>query len=162
MVALENPDANSCFGCGPANTRGLKLRFERVEGADGTAELRTIFRPGTDETGWPGLFHTGLHFTVLYEVSYWTALELGGRLMVSTGPGTYAHRRLPRAGGLYIARARLGPSVAEGLTVEATTESEEGKPCGTLRTFWRPVERAEIERAGLTLPSYLVDEIRPA
>jgi hypothetical protein len=162
MVELENPAENTCFGCGPANARGLRLRFERRASADGVPELRSIFRPGADETGWPGLFHAGLHFTVLYEVSYWTALELSGRLMVSTGPGTYAHRRLPRVGGLYLARARLGPSTPEGLRVDASTESEAGKPCGTLTTFWRPVERVEIERAGLDLPGYLLDTIPPA
>ncbi len=159
MVALENPPENGCFGCGPANERGLKLRFERVELPDGTAELRTFFRPEPNETGWPGLFHTGLHFTVLYEVSYWSALELSGRLMVSTGPGTYEHRRLPRVGRLHIARGRLGSRGPEGLEVEARSESEDGKPCGSLRTFWRPVERAEIERAGLALPSYLLEAI---
>ncbi len=159
MVELENPPENRCFGCGPANPRGLRLRFERVEDADGSRELRTFFRPESDETGWPGLFHTGLHFTVLYEVSYWTALELGGRLMVSTGPGTYEHRRLPRAGRLYVARARLGPLAPEGQAIDATSASEDGRPCGSLRTFWRPVERTEIERAGLSLPGYLWDAI---
>ncbi len=160
MVDLENPPENACFGCGPANARGLRLRFERTVGRDGSTELRTFFRPGSDETGWPGIFHTGLHFTVLYEVSYWTALELGGRLMVSTGPATYAHRRLPRVGRMHVARGRLGPSGSEGQVVEAATETEDGRPCGTLRSFWRPVERAEIERAGLSLPGYLLNEIR--
>jgi len=159
MVELENPPENACFGCGPANPRGLRLRFERIVADDGAPEVRTFFRPEPDETGWPGLFHPGLHFMVLYEASYWTALELGGRLMVSTGPGTYEHRRLPRAGRLHVARARLGPTAPEGQSIEARSASEDGKPCGTLRTFWRPVERAEIERAGLALPGYLLEAI---
>jgi hypothetical protein len=162
MVELENPPENGCFGCGPANARGLRLRFERRVAEDGTSELRTFFRPGADETGWPGIFHAGLHFTVLYEVSYWTALELGGRLMVSTGPATYSHRRLPRVGRMHLARARLGPATAEGQSIDATTETEDGKPCGTLRSSWRPVERAEVERSGLALPPYLLGEIRSA
>jgi hypothetical protein len=161
MVDLENPPENACFGCGPANVRGLRLRFERHLGDDGVPELRTFFRPGADETGWPGIFHTGVHFAVLYEVSYWTALELCGRLMVSTGPATYEHRRLPRVGRMHVGRARLGPSASEGQVVDATTHTEDGKPCGSLRSFWRPVERAEIARAGLALPSYLLNEISP-
>ncbi|HTW40020.1 MAG TPA: hypothetical protein VMF04_04100 [Thermoplasmata archaeon] len=161
MVALENPPENPCFGCGPRHPRGLRLNFEKVDRPDGTPELRTYFTPQPDEVGWPGIFHTGLHFTVLYEVSYWTALTLGGRLMVSTGPGTYAHQRLPRVGRPHIARARMGPATGSTRTVLATTESEDGRSCGSLETAWRAVERAEIERAGLRLPEYLLSEIPP-
>ncbi len=159
MVALQNPPDNPCFGCGPRHPRGLRLAFERGVGADGTPEIRTAFTPQPDEIGWPGIFHTGLHFAVLYEVSYWTALTLGGRLMVSTGPGTYEHRRLPRVGRLHRAVARLGPPAPEGLVVAASSETADGRPCGSLRTYWRPVVREEIARAGLTLPAYLWDEI---
>ena len=161
MVELENPPENPCFGCGPRHPRGLRLRFEQGVGADGVDELRTTFTPREDEIGWPGLFHTGLHFTVLYEVSYWTALTLGGRLMVSTGPGTYAHQRLPRVGRPHVARARLGPAGGSTRTVRATSETAEGKPCGTLETEWRAVERIEIERAGIRLPEYLLSELPP-
>ncbi len=161
MVALENPPENPCFGCGPRHPRGLRLQFEKEIGPDGVAELRTVFTPREDEIGWRGIFHTGLHFTVLYEVSYWTALTLGGRLMVSTGPGVYAHERLPRVGRPHLARARLGPVVGATRTVRAATETMEGKPCGTLETSWRGVERAEIERAHLQLPEYLLSDIPP-
>jgi hypothetical protein len=161
MARLENPPENPCFGCGPEHPRGLHLNFEREERPDGTMELRTHFTPAPDEIGWPGIFHTGLHFAVLYEVSYWTALTLGGRLMVSTGPGTYAHQRLPRVGRPHVARAHLGPSEGTTRIVLATSETEDGRPCGSLETAWRPVERAEIERAGLRLPDYLLSEIPP-
>jgi len=159
MVALENPDENPCFGCGPHHARGLRLRFEQQTGDDGAPEIRTGFTPAPDEIGWPGLFHTGLHFTVLYEVSYWTALTLGGRLMVSVGPGTYEHRRLPRVGRPHVARGRLGSDSPEGRVVLASTETEDGRQCGSLTTLWRPATRAEVDRAGLTLPDYLLEEI---
>jgi hypothetical protein len=162
MVELENPAENPCFGCGPLHSRGLRLRFERGEAPDGAPELRTYFTPKPDEIGWPGLFHTGLHFMVLYEVSYWTALTLGGRLMVSTGPGTYAHQRLPRVGRAHVARARWGPSDGATRSVRATTETEDGRACGTLETSWRAVDRAELARAGLRLPEYLMAELPPS
>ena len=161
MVALENPPDNPCFGCGPRHPRGLRLRFEKTVGADGVEELHTSFTPTAHEVGWPGIFHTGLHFTVLYELSYWTALTLAGRLMVSTGPGTYAHQRLPRVGRLHVGHARLGPAGGPTRTVRATTRTADGKPCGTLETSWRVIERAEIDRAGLRLPEYLLAEIPP-
>jgi len=159
MVALENPPENPCFGCGPLHPWGLRLHFERIVAPDGVDEITTTFEPAPDAIGWPGIFHTGLHFAVLYEASYWTALTLGGRLMVSTGPGTYEHRRLPRVGRRHVARARWGAEAPEGRIVTATTETEDGKPCGSLQTFWRPVRREEIERAHVPLPDYLLSEI---
>jgi hypothetical protein len=161
MVELENPPENPCFGCGPHHARGLRLSFTREVGSDGVDEIRGSFTPHADETGWPGLFHTGLHFTVLYEVSYWTALTLGGRLMVSTGPGTYAHQRLPRVGRPHVARARIGPWDGATRLVRATTATVDGKPCGTLETSWRVVDRAELDRAGLQLPDYLLSDVPP-
>jgi hypothetical protein len=161
MVALENPPENPCFGCGPLHPRGLRLQFEQDLGADGVPEVRTSFTPKEDEVGWPGIFHTGLHFGVLYEVSYWTALTLGGRLMVSTGPGTYAHQRLPRVGRPHVARARIGPAGGPLRTVWATSETLEGKPCGTLETTWRPLARTEVQRSGVHLPDYLMADIPP-
>lgn len=160
MAGLANPAENPCFGCGPRHPRGLHLEFESRSGDDGVPELRTLFTPHEDEVGWPGIFHTGLHFTVLYEVSYWTALTLGGRLMVNTGPVTYEHRRLPRVGRVHVARARLGPATGTVRRVRATTETESGKPCGTMESSWRAIERAEVDRAELRLPEYLLSEIR--
>ena len=159
MAPIENPSENPCFGCGPGHARGLRLQFERGSAPDGAPELWTAFTPKDDEIGWPGVFHAGLHFMVLYEVSYWTALTLGGRLMVSTGPGTYSHARLPRVGRPHFGRARLGPRSSEGQSVLARTETADGKPCGQLTTYWRPVERAEIERSRLHLPEYLLSDI---
>jgi hypothetical protein len=161
MVALENPVENPCFGCGPRHARGLRLEFAKEVTPEGVEEIRTMFTPHEDEVGWPGIFHTGLHFTVLYEVSYWTALTLGGRLMVSTGPGTYAHQRLPRVGRAHVARARIGPWNGSTRTVRALTETVEGKQCGSLETLWRAVERSELDRAGLQLPDYLLAELPP-
>ncbi|HXW66597.1 MAG TPA: hypothetical protein VEL82_01760 [Thermoplasmata archaeon] len=162
MAPLENPPENPCFGCGPRHSRGLRLSFERGVAADGVDELSTRFTPEPDEVGWPGLFHTGLHFLVLYEVSYWTALELEGRLMVSTGPGTYAHERLPRVGRAHVARARLGALAPDGREVVAVSETDDGRPCGRLRTYWRPVSREEVARARLSLPAYLLESIPSA
>jgi len=160
MVALENPPENPCFGCGPNHPYGLRLAFRREAAPDGVDEVVTQFTPRPEQIGWPGIFHTSLHFGVLYEVSYWTALTLGGRLMVSTGPGTYEHLRLPRVGRVHVARARLGPRDSEGLLrVEASTATAEGKPCGTLSTRWRPVTREELVRAHVELPGYLLADV---
>ncbi len=161
MPELENPPENPCFGCGPRHPRGLRLRFESVAGRDGAPEVRVEFSPKPDEIGWPTLFHHGLHFTVLYESSYWAALTLGGKLWVSVGPLTYTADRLPRVGRRYEARARITMTSPDRLTVRAASSSLDGRPCGSLESTWRPARRAVVERAGIPLPDYLESELSP-
>lgn len=160
MVELENPVDNPCFGCGPRHPRGLHLRFEQVVAPDGVAEIRAPFTPQSDEIGWPTVFHHGLHFSVLYEVSYWTALTLGERLWVSDGPISYTARRLPRVGVAHVAQARIVSHGPDSLSIRATTATVDGKPCGVLESGWVPARREAVERAGIPLPDYLLSEIR--
>jgi len=161
MAALENPPENPCFGCGPRHARGLRLQFERSTGPDGTEEVVSSFTPRPDEIGWPTVFHHGLHFMVLYETSYWTALTLGGKLWVSVGPSTYSADRLPRVGARHVARGRVVRSGPETLTIHASTATVEGKPCGTLDSAWHPASRLAVERARIPLPEYLKAELSP-
>ncbi len=161
MPELENPVESPCFGCGPAHARGLRLRFEQVVGEDGVPEVQSTFVPKPDEVGWPTLFHHGLHFMVLNEVSYWAALTLSGKVWVLAGPATYATDRLPRVGVSHVARARILQQEPDRLRIRATTATSEGKPCGSLEANWRPASRAVVERAKIPLPDYLLADLAP-
>lgn len=161
MSALENPPDNPCFGCGPQHSRGLRLQFEQATRDDGTAVVRTEFTPKPDEIGWPGLYHHSLHFAALYEVSYWAALTLGGRLWISKGPISYDAQRLPRVGIRHLAEARVLRSSDSTLEILASSATDLGKPCGTLSSHWVPASRASIERAGIQLPEYLQGDLSP-
>ena len=161
MVELENPVESPCFGCGPLHARGLRLRFEQVDGEDGVPEVRTTFTPKPDEVGWPTLFHHGLHFLVLNEVSYWAALTLTGKVWVLAGPATYSTERLPRVGVAHVARARIVERGPDRLMIRATSASDQGKHCGTLEASWRPASRAAVERAHVPLPDYLLPDLGP-
>lgn len=159
MARLENPDGNPCFGCGPRHARGLRLSFAEQAAPDGSRSVATSFTPRSDEVGWPTLFHHGLHFTVLYETSYWAALTLGGGLWVSIGPIAYTSDRLPRVGVPHRAVGVLLDRSGTSLRTRATSSTENGKPCGTLEATWRPARRDVIERAGIPLPDYLRSEL---
>ena len=161
MAELENPIESPCFGCGPAHTRGLRLRFEESVGDDGVAEVRSTFIPRPDEVGWPTLFHHGLHFMVLNEVSYWAALTLTGKVWVLSGPATYSTERLPRVGVAHVARARIVEQEADRLRIRATTAAVAGKLCGSLEANWRRASRAVVERAHVPLPEYLLADLAP-
>jgi hypothetical protein len=146
VAALENPPENVCFGCGPNHPRGFRWAVE----------------DGTSPTGAPEVrLHLGFHFFALYEVSYWAALTLTGRVHRSVGAATFEQLRLPRVGVAHLARAELAERTEAGLVVRANTESLTGRPCGALRTTWIPARRAEVDRAGLLVPDYLRREMDP-
>jgi len=159
MADLENPRENPCFGCGPEHPRGLRLSFREERGPGGEREVRGEFTPKPDEVGWPTLFHHGLHFTVLYEASYWAALTLGERLYVSHGPIEYVADRLPRVGVRHTVAARIVGREPGALRIQSDTHTDSGKPCGALTSSWRPARRDVVERARIPLPEYLLREI---
>lgn len=160
MPDLDNPSENPCFGCGPANDRGLQLSFERRE-EDGEPLVATTYTPGEDEIGWPGFIHGGLHFLVLYEISYWTALELGGSLMTQAGRLTFEQPTVPRTDKALEAKGRIADRGEGWVRVEARTTGTDGRPLGRLAGPWSPVSREQAEAAGIDLPAYLLDEMQP-
>ena len=63
MILEPNP-TNVCFGCGGANTRGMKLAFEQDDAAK---RIRGAFRLGAEYAGAPGFIHGGIIAVVLDE-----------------------------------------------------------------------------------------------
>ena len=161
MIPLENPPENPCFGCGPAHPRGLHLSFARAEREDGSEEILCEYAPQPDEIGWPGLFHIGLLFMVMMETSYWTALTIGGKVMTVFGPETFEMLRLPRVGLPFRCRARVASALPTGVRIVCKAEGANGKSQATLETNWRPASRAAVQRAGISLPAYLLEDMEP-
>lgn len=65
----------TCFGCGPHNEVGLRLRFER-EGETVT----TRFTLPTGYDGPPGILHGGLQAMIADEIAGWTLVGLRERM----------------------------------------------------------------------------------
>ena len=161
MAVLENPPESPCFGCGPRHARGLRLAFERRAAADGSDEIVCQYTPKADEIGWPGLMHIGLLFLVMMETSYWTALTLGGRVMTVRGPVTYESLRLPRAGRTFRARARIDEKAKPEFRIRCVAEDANGRAHATMTSSWVRESRALVEKAGITLPAYLLEDMDP-
>ncbi len=161
MTILENPIESPCFGCGPRHERGFRLSFERRTGADGADEIVSDYTPKPDEIGWPGLMHIGLLFMTMMETSYWTALTLGERVHSASGPMTFEPLRLPRVGKLFRSRARLAGTEGDRLRVTCVAESTDGRPHATLSSTWRRATRSSVEKVGLSLPAYLLEDMDP-
>jgi acyl-coenzyme A thioesterase PaaI-like protein len=74
MKELENDPDNPCFGCGPNNTAGLRLKFFEDNGIV-TAETTLDDR----FSAWPGQVHGGVAFAALECTCQWTFYTLKHR-----------------------------------------------------------------------------------
>ena len=116
-----------CFGCGPANDRGLHIK-SRVDPASG--DIVADFSPEPYHHAFPGVLNGGIIGTLLDCHSNWTAaFHLMTRGGLDSPPCTVTaefHVKLRRptdSGRPVRVRARVVDSAADRATVEATLES---------------------------------------
>jgi len=125
------PD-NTCFGCGPANEKGLRIK-SYVEGDKVVAE----WTPEPHHEAWPGILNGGIIGTLLDCHSNWTAAyhlmkQAGGESVPATVTADYSiklMRPTPTDGSI-----RLAARVVEATENKATTEAEllaDGEVCAT-------------------------------
>lgn len=117
--------ANRCFGCGPANPKGLRVRsFEDGE------ELVAEWAPAPHHEAFDGAVNGGVLGALFDCHSNWTAalhlMRAAGREAPPCTVTAEFHVRLlrvtPSAGPLRL-RARVVESAADRATVEATVEA---------------------------------------
>jgi acyl-coenzyme A thioesterase PaaI-like protein len=65
---------NTCFGCGPDNPDGLRIRIFRDPGS--ASRLVGTYRPRATQAGFPQIVHGGLQFTALDCMAAWVVLIL--------------------------------------------------------------------------------------
>ena len=116
MAAALNEEllkGNNCFGCGPDNPDGLRIRIFRDPG--NASRLVGSYRPRATQTGFPQIVHGGLQFTALDCMAAWTVLILRnpGRMMPIT----------KSAATRYLAPATLGTELVLSSEVIRETAS---------------------------------------
>lgn len=124
----------TCFGCGPANPKGLRIRSIPRSG-----EVVLRWRAEPHHDAWPGYLNGGIAGTLVDCHMNWTAAyHLMGRLGRDRPPTTvtaeYAIRFLraiPTAGEIEVV-ARVVEAKEDRATVEATL-SAGGAECATAR-----------------------------
>lgn len=135
MQSLQDKYAphSRCFGCGPANDKGLRIK-SRVEGGEVVAD----FVPEAHHEAFPGTLNGGIIGALLDCHSNWTAAH---HLMVRDGldkpPCTVTadfHVKLRRPTPLEPVRlvARVAEVAEDRCTIEATLEAG-GKVTATCR-----------------------------
>ncbi|MGZ3423158.1 MAG: PaaI family thioesterase [Polyangiales bacterium] len=132
---------NECFGCGPANAKGLRIK-SRVEGDEVVAE----FMPEPHHLAFPGVLNGGIIGALLDCHSNWTAAwHLMQKSGASSPPCTvtadYAitlKRPTPMDHPVKL-RARVVDSKDDRATIEATLEAG-GKITATCRGLFVAVK----------------------
>ena len=109
-----------CFGCGPNNDLGLKLRFERVG-----ERVQSRFTLGEGYDVPPGILHGGLQAMVLDEIAGWTLVGLRERIGL-TSSMTVRYLRSMRLGQELLAEGWI-QSEEKGVTTIKATLSQAGK-----------------------------------
>ena len=128
---------NRCFGCGPANDKGLRIQSRETGGPDG--ELVCEWSPDVHHLAFEGMLNGGICGALLDCHSNWTACI---HLMRSRGldapPCTVTsdfHVTLKRPTPMdapVTLRSRVVASEGDRVTIEATLESK-GKITATCR-----------------------------
>ena len=126
----------ACFGCGPTNEQGLRIRSFVSEGG---TEVVCDWKPKTHHEAFPGMLNGGIVGALLDCHSNWTAgyhLMLRNRLgqVPCTVTADYAVKLLrptPTDAALHIA-ARVVESSEDRAIVEAEITAK-GKLCATCR-----------------------------
>ncbi len=139
--------ANACFGCGPANSQGLKVS-SHVEGS----EVVAIWTPQTHHEAFPGVLNGGIIGALLDCHSNWTAAwhlmqQAGLTHPPCTVTAEYAIRLLrptPTDGPIYLRASvvpvnETTPSVTDRAVIEATLTAN-GKVCATCRGVFVAVQ----------------------
>jgi acyl-coenzyme A thioesterase PaaI-like protein len=126
--------ASSCFGCGPANPKGLRIRsFAQGE------EVVANWQPESHHEAFPGMLNGGIIGSLLDCHCNWTAawhlMRQGGlEKPPCTVTADYAIKLLrptPTAGMIQLV-ARVVESTADRATIEGTLTAA-GKPRATCR-----------------------------
>lgn len=131
-------DEQTCYGCGPNNPRGLKLRFA-VEGDS----VVTTYTPSEGEDGPPGIFHGGLQATLCDEVAGWGLVGLLGRMGFTTSMNV-RYMRPVRLGVPVEARAKIASQKGDIVTLKVTLSQEDKVGCMARVSYALPsVEAAE-------------------
>ena len=131
---------NTCFGCGPANAKGLRLRSFPT-GGDGD-ELTCSWQPEAHHEAFPGMLNGGIAGALLDCHSNWAAAH---HLMKARGldapPCTVTAdfhvtlRRPTPTGGPVTVKARVVSSEGDKVVVDATLEAGGKVTCTCRGTF---------------------------
>lgn len=65
----------NCFGCGPDNPMGARMRFYEEDEADANGDIVSVWMPTQNYQSWLNTLHGGMQATLLDEVCGWVVFK---------------------------------------------------------------------------------------
>lgn len=128
-----------CFGCGPDNEHGLRLRFRRV-GAD---EVEAVYTAPERYAGAPGVVHGGIQAALLDETLGFAAIAArdpqGPDLEIVTVEFSLRYRRPAPTGRPLRLHGRHLRSEGRDLWVAGRIEDQDGRVLTEAEARWRRI-----------------------
>ncbi|PKN57135.1 MAG: hypothetical protein CVU56_12655 [Deltaproteobacteria bacterium HGW-Deltaproteobacteria-14] len=128
----------TCFGCGPHNERGLRLRFQR----EGDA-VTTRFVLGEGHDGPPDLLHGGLQALICDELAGWVLVGLRDRIGVTSSMNVRYIRGI-RLGEECVGVGELAAEV-EGMMTVRVKLVQAGQLCCTAKISFMMADSARMD-----------------
>ena len=125
-----------CFGCGPDNEQGLRLRFRRV----GFGEVEAEYTAPEHQAGAPGVVHGGMQAALLDETlgfAAHAARPAGEDFGIVTVEFTLRYRRPAPTGRPLRLRGRLLRSEGRDLWLAGEIEGSDGAVLTEAEARWR-------------------------
>ena len=131
-------ETQTCFGCGPHNAHGLRLKFRREDD-----EVVTDYSCTEGQDGPPGILHGGLQATLCDEVAGWALVGLLGRMGFTTSMNV-RYMRPVRMEKSVQARAKIASHKPDMATLSVRLLQDDKVCCLARVSFTLPsVEDAE-------------------
>lgn len=140
---MKLADDKICFGCGPRNSRGLKLKF-RLD-PDGQV-LRTRWIPAKELQGYAGIVHGGMIALVLDEMMgnlLWTLKH-----PAMTAEITVRFHRPARVHQPLLAQARVKSRRGRVFQMEAEARTPAGKRVASASATYVQARRRSSQEGG--------------
>jgi hypothetical protein len=135
----NDPDDNPCFGCGPRNPVGLRMRF-----FDDGKVTRSELTLDDRYSGWPGAVISNLVLLAIDEVLTWGAWARSGELATDDGDPTWTFEGRVRTGAPFTVEGWPGERDGPWTWFHARV-LQDGEERATYRVRVRPRTRAENE-----------------
>jgi len=143
FIEIPNYGESVCFACGPANDKGLQMKFY------GNDKLVYSYVTLPDHmAGWNGVSHGGIVSTLLDETMSWGAIFLARRLVLTKSMTVNYHKPVPVSEMLRVEgsiKERTSPKEA---VMSAKIFNAGGELCASSTGIFLLMDKERINKLG--------------
>jgi uncharacterized protein (TIGR00369 family) len=141
---LPNEDGHNCFGCGPTNAYGLRMKFF----TDEKSLFSWVTIPG-HLCGWDNLAHGGVLSTILDEMMGWTTIHFSKKFALTNAMSVKFHKSVYIGEQIRVEGRVIEVKGERHATAEAHIYKGENTLCAESKGTFRLFSAQAIVRLGI-------------